>query len=33
VERHGVGNGAVAVKNVSAEGLVGNFEFQKILSI
>lgn len=29
VERHGGGNGGVAVKDVAAEGLVGNFEFQK----
>ena len=33
MERHGVGNSAVAVKDVSAESLVRNFEFQKILSI
>ena len=29
MERHGVVNGAVAFKDVAAQGLVGNFEFQK----
>ena len=29
MERHGVVNGAVAFKDVAAQGLVGNLEFQK----